>query len=516
MNKVVATHIWEQAGPVFAPRVNALATNGPRIFAGTAAHGLFLSNDNGNTWAQNNGGIPVTAEVRALLRPAGNTLLAGTANGLYRSTDNGASWTRVTDGVAANAAINALAPYGTTVLAGTATEGVLVSTDGGTRWQSLGTGLTNLNVLAVVADNNRLLAGTTSGVFSATITANVNRAPLAENQTLTLDEDTAKSLALTGTDPDGDALRYSIVRGPAHGYVRGTGANLVYVPNEDYFGEDQFEFRVNDGKLGSRAALVRLNINPVNDAPQIEVSGERLLLVGQFSSLTIALSDPDIRSDVIVPTTLRLAVTGLPEGASISAPGTIRGTADLRRLLWVPTTPGSYTINFTLSDDATPPLSTSQSVTLRVADNPEKGAWTLVNSPTPPPRNDLIHNLFADGNDLYAVTAKPAELGQSVTTGLFWRSTNGGASWQPADNGLQGVVTAFARQGNLLFVVTTGDRIFRSPAPNANGTFNWTPVNHGLPSSISIVGLATHANRLAAIWRQPMRIERAATVSQAK
>ncbi|MBI1762382.1 MAG: hypothetical protein HYR56_13190 [Acidobacteria bacterium] len=494
---------WEPAGAVFAPRVNALAANGARIFAGTAANGLFLSTDNGNTWAQNNGGIPLTAEVRALVRPGGNTLLAGTANGLYRSTDNGASWTRVTEGVAANAAINAFALYGTTVLAGTTTEGVLVSTDGGARWQALGTGLTNPNVLALTVDGNRLLAGTSAGVFGATITANLNRAPLAESQSLTLDEDSTKSLTLAGTDPDGDRLRYDIVRGPAHGYLRGTAPNLAYIPNDDYFGADQFEFRVNDGKIGSRAAVVRFTINPVNDPPQLEFSGERLLLAGQFSNLPIQLGDPDWLG-LSLPPRLTLTATGLPEGARISPPQTFVVTPsqvvpgqpfDTRRLLWVPTTPGSYTINFTVSDDGAPPLSTTQSVTLRVADNPEKGAWTPVNSPVRPPRTDLISNLFADGSDLYAVTNEFAVLGSPVPPPGFWRSTDGGATWKDAGNGLSGTPTVLARAGNMLFV-GTDQGVFRSPVPAADGTPSWTAINTGLPVIRAITSLAVRDNKL--------------------
>ncbi len=488
---------WQRAGEVFAPRVNALAANGARVIAGTAANGLYLSNDNGNIWAQQNSGVPVTAEVRALLN-AGATWLAGAANGLYRSTDNGVTWTRVLDGLPATAAVNALHAYGNALLAGTAADGVLVSTDGGARWQAANAGLTNQNVLALGNGGNRLWAGTTAGVFAATIIPNVNQPPLAEAQQLTLDEDSTKAFTLRGSDPDGDALTYSIVRGPEHGYLRGAGANLVYAPEADFYGADQFSFRANDGKLGSRAATVSLTINPLNDPPQIDFSGDRLLLTGQFTNLVIQLSDPDWLG-AGQPPKLTLTATGLPEGARISASQTfitIPGQPfDTRRLIWVSSAPGTYTINFTVSDDSTPPLSTTQAVTLRVADNPEKGAWTPVNSPIRLPRTDLISNLFADGADLYAVTNELPVLGSPAPPAGFWRSSDGGATWKDARNSLLGTPQVLARAGNALFA-GTDQGMFRSPLPSADGAPVWTAVNNGLPALRSINSITVRGDKL--------------------
>jgi uncharacterized protein (TIGR03437 family) len=488
---------WERAGVVFAPRVNALAANGARVFAGTAANGLYFSTNNGDTWAQHSNGIPANAEVRALAQ-TGATFYAGTSAGLYRSNDNGATWLRLTESLPASVAINALLAAGPTVLAGTAEHGVLYSNDGGARWQALNTGLTNQNVISLSLSAHRLLAGTPTGVFAATINANINQPPVAQPQQLTLLEDTTQALTLSASDPDGDALSYNVVRGPAHGYLRGTGANLVYVPNADYYGDDQFEFRANDGKLGSMAATVRLTINPVNDPPQIEISGERLLLVGQFANLLIRMGDPDWLGNGLPPQ-LTLIPTDLPEGARISPTQNfvaIPGQPfDTRGLIWVPTAPGTYTIGFTVTDDSTPPLRTTQSVTLRVADNPEKGVWTSVNSPSRPLRTDLVTNLFADGNDLYAVTTESPILGMTTLPDAFWRSTDGGATWKEAGNGLAGAPRVFARVGNMLFV-GTGQGVFRSVAPGADGTPLWTASNNGLPLIRDINSIAVRGDKL--------------------
>ena len=59
-----------------------------------------------------------------------------------------------------------------------------------------------------------------------TITFNVtavNDTPTADAQSVTTDEDTAKTITLSGTDPDGNALTFSIVTGPSHGSLGSIG-----------------------------------------------------------------------------------------------------------------------------------------------------------------------------------------------------------------------------------------------------------------------------------------------------
>ncbi len=115
-----------------------------------------------------------------------------------------------------------------------------------------------------------------------TITFNVtalNDAPTADAQTVTTNEDTAKTITLSGTDPDGNALTFSIVTGPSHGSLGTIGivgcsgtpssctANVTYTPGTNYNGFDSFTFKVNDGSADSAPATVSITVNAVNDAP---------------------------------------------------------------------------------------------------------------------------------------------------------------------------------------------------------------------------------------------------------
>src|SRR5262249_47479548 len=102
--------------------------------------------------------------------------------------------------------------------------------------------------------------------FAFTVTP-VNDPPQANSQNVTTLEDQAKTITLSGTDIDGDALTYTVVTPPAHGSLSGTPPNLTYTPAPNYFGADSLTFKVNDGTVDSSIATVSLGITSVNDAP---------------------------------------------------------------------------------------------------------------------------------------------------------------------------------------------------------------------------------------------------------
>src|SRR4029077_1005705 len=91
-----------------------------------------------------------------------------------------------------------------------------------------------------------------------------------------------KAITLTGQDPDGDAITFSIVTPPTNGGFGATTApNLTYTPNANFFGADSFTFRVNDGTTSgagnngnsNETCTVSVTVNPVNDAPTFTVPG---------------------------------------------------------------------------------------------------------------------------------------------------------------------------------------------------------------------------------------------------
>src|SRR5215218_8291523 len=110
-------------------------------------------------------------------------------------------------------------------------------------------------------------------------TFNPNTAPTANGQMVSTNEDTAKTITLTGSDPDGNNLSFSTTTQPAHGSLGTIGtpvcdasaktcsADVTYAPTADYFGADSFKFRVNDGTVNSTEATVTIDVTAVDDPP---------------------------------------------------------------------------------------------------------------------------------------------------------------------------------------------------------------------------------------------------------
>ena len=106
--------------------------------------------------------------------------------------------------------------------------------------------------------------GTSSALITVTVT---NRAPVANNLTTNTTFNTAKTLTLTGSDADGDALTFIIVGSPSGGTLSGVNTNtgvVTYTPTNIFTGTDSFTFRVNDGTVDSALATVTINVgNPI-------------------------------------------------------------------------------------------------------------------------------------------------------------------------------------------------------------------------------------------------------------
>ena len=78
-----------------------------------------------------------------------------------------------------------------------------------------------------------------------------NQRPAAQGQSLRTNANQSIDITLSGTDSDGSITGFSITEQPANGTLSGTPPNLVYIPENDFGGNDQFQFTVidNDGAV---------------------------------------------------------------------------------------------------------------------------------------------------------------------------------------------------------------------------------------------------------------------------
>lgn len=140
----------------------------------------------------------------------------------------------------------------------------------------------------------------------------VNDVPIANAQSITINEDQSIAITLTGSDVDGDPLTYTIVANPTNGTLSGTAPNVTYTPNSNYNGSDSFTFKVNDGSVDSNTATVTITINPINDIP---VASGQSVTTPEDVALPITL----VAADVDAGTTLTYSIVTPPTNGTLSA-----------------------------------------------------------------------------------------------------------------------------------------------------------------------------------------------------
>ncbi|PXA04648.1 hypothetical protein DDZ13_05605 [Coraliomargarita sinensis] len=87
-----------------------------------------------------------------------------------------------------------------------------------------------------------------------------NDPPTASPQTLTVDPGVPTQLILSGTDPEGNPLTYTVVSGPDYGILSGTAPNLVYTAFGNYSGTDTIVFEVMDSEGNVSSASVDITV----------------------------------------------------------------------------------------------------------------------------------------------------------------------------------------------------------------------------------------------------------------
>ena len=100
--------------------------------------------------------------------------------------------------------------------------------------------------------------------------ADKNSDPKAQNDTISIDEDTSVTIDVLSNDSDKDGDTLTIVSATVpqeQGSVEIVGGKLVFTPAENYNGQANIEYTISDGQGGSDTAKVTVTVTPVNDAP---------------------------------------------------------------------------------------------------------------------------------------------------------------------------------------------------------------------------------------------------------
>jgi VCBS repeat-containing protein len=142
----------------------------------------------------------------------------------------------------------------------------------------------------------------------------LNDTPVADNQSVTLPEDTTTNLVLTASDVDSTNLTFAIVSGPANGTLGTLNTNsgtVTYLPNTNYVGLDGITFAVFDGVLYA-TGTVSLIVTPFNDAP-VANSQSVTNLEDTLLPITLTGSDADgpVTNFVLVSLPTQGVLTGV-------------------------------------------------------------------------------------------------------------------------------------------------------------------------------------------------------------
>jgi hypothetical protein len=215
----------------------------------------------------------------------------------------------------------------------------------------------NYNVTFTVTDD-----GTPTESDSETVTisvGNVNRPPvLGAIGSKNVDEGDLLSFTVTASDPDGDGLTFSANNLPSGASFNPSTRVFSCTLGFGAAGNYNVTFTVTDDgtPAESDSEVVTISVGNVNRPPVLGAIGYKSVDEGDLLSFTISASDPD--GDI-----LTYSASNLPSGANFNS-----GT---RTFSWTPAIgdAGNYNVQFTVTDDGSPPESDLEIVTITVVDS---------------------------------------------------------------------------------------------------------------------------------------------------
>ncbi len=149
----------------------------------------------------------------------------------------------------------------------------------------------------------------------------MNDPPLAFAGSETMFEDsTLSSNVPPASDPDGDAVTYSLVSGLA-GLTFHTDGSFTYEPAADFNGIVSFTYKANDGTADSDPATVTIRVRPVNDAPTLSATPPSLTIDEDSGAHDVVVAGSD--KETATPD-LSFSVSQAPAHGTLT--GTLPGT----------------------------------------------------------------------------------------------------------------------------------------------------------------------------------------------
>jgi len=133
---------------------------------------------------------------------------------------------------------------------------------------------------------------------AASVTVAVQPAPVATNDTATVQANSSVMIAVLGNDTSSggtlDPASIKIIVAPTHGTASVSGGQVTYTPTTGYTGLDTFQYSVQDN-LGTTSNVATVSVNVT--APPGKGGGGSLGLLGILALAGLALWGPVFRSE---------------------------------------------------------------------------------------------------------------------------------------------------------------------------------------------------------------------------
>ena len=422
------------------PVVTSLAEIGNTIFAGLYFGGVYRSTDNGNTWES----LATSPFQISSLYVSGNNLFAGSTNGLSMSSDNGNTWISRNSGLPSNPWINTIRATSTSLIVGTFYKGTYRSNDNGATWQVLSGLPVDANVQSLAVDNGKIFAGVTnSGIY------------------------------------------ISIDNGDSWTSLGGFPLEIIY--SLSYIGNTLYAGTFNSGLYKSTnngSSWSSMNLGRTNTVSCI---------IPQGANIVVGTSDGIYRSSNSGSTwsTANNNLTAIPIN-SISASGSkVLAGAQFTNGLFISNDQAS-----TWSSVFLPKSSTNGNNSLAYIKNDTligyQGRLTKLSTNAGVSWSDYAFD------DTYSLLINKGDVFRGTYRGLFVYKKNGNG-WNLITNGINTDqwISSLAKVGTTMFAGTIiGQGVLRS----SDDGLTWSPANNGLGSTLpTIAGVYSSTNKLFAV-----------------
>lgn len=201
----------------------------------------------------------------------------------------------------------------------------------------------------VVNDDGQPVESSQQVVTASVHEVNIPPVLTLSTEVLIMDEDSqGLSVIADASDANSDVLTIT----SNHSNVSQDGRIFTYVPSPDFYGSDSFEIFVDDG-YDTVSKTVNVTINPINDAPVMEV-------IENFTVDESILYELDVIASDLESSVLDYAIVEDVSLAAIDESG---------HLTFLATSPGTYTFTVSVTDqDELKPLTVQQVVQVTVTE----------------------------------------------------------------------------------------------------------------------------------------------------